>query len=127
MPATPFLRVDGARLWRNVHRTAERATAAGVALRPHVETHKSPDLARIQLAAGAVGITVATIGEAEVFADQGCDDIVIAYPLWLDDAAAVRVRDVARGCRRSAAPLRTQEGNHDVRPSSPGRQRRRCR
>lgn len=99
MPATPFLRVDGARLWRNVHRTAERAAAAGVALRPHVKTHKSPDLARIQLAAGAVGITVATIGEAEVFADQGCDDIVIAYPLWLDDAAAVRVRDVARKAR----------------------------
>jgi D-serine deaminase-like pyridoxal phosphate-dependent protein len=99
MPATPYLRVDGARLWHNIDRTAARAAAAHVALRPHVKTHKCPDIARMQLAAGAVGITVATIGEAEVFVEQGCDDVVIAYPLWVDDASAVRLRDVARKAR----------------------------
>jgi len=98
-PATPFLRVAVDRLRHNVERTAARAAAAGVALRPHVKTHKSPDIARMQLDAGAVGITVATIGEAEVFADQGFQDLVIAYPLWVDDASGVRLRDVARRAR----------------------------
>ena len=71
MPATPYLRVDGARLWRNIDRTAARAAAAGVALRPHDKTHKSPEIARMQRRAGAAGITVATIGEAEVDAITG--------------------------------------------------------
>ena len=96
MPATPYLRVDLARLRRNIERTAHRAAAAGVALRPHVKTHKSPDIARLQLDAGAVGITVATIGEAEVFAEHGCTDILVAYPLWLDDSSGVRLRELAR-------------------------------
>jgi D-serine deaminase-like pyridoxal phosphate-dependent protein len=99
MPATPYLHVDGARLWRNIDRMAGRAVAAGVALRPHVKTHKSPDIARMQLTAGATGISVATIGEAEVFVEHGCDDVLIAYPLWVDDASAVRLRDVARKAR----------------------------
>ena len=96
MPATPYLRVDVARLRRNIERTAHRAAVAGVALRPHVKTHKSPDIARLQLDAGAVGITVATIGEAEVFAEHGCTDILVAYPLWLDDSSGVRLRELAR-------------------------------
>jgi D-serine deaminase-like pyridoxal phosphate-dependent protein len=96
MPATPYLRVDLTRLRRNIQRTAERAAAAGVALRPHVKTHKSPDIARLQLAEGAVGLTVATIGEAEVFAEHGCHDLLIAYPLWLDDSSATRLRELAR-------------------------------
>ncbi len=99
MPTTPFLQVDLDRLDRNIRRTAERAAAAGVALRPHVKTHKSPEIARRQLAAGATGITVATIGEAEVFAGAGCDDVLVAYPLWLTDHAAERVRRLAGRAR----------------------------
>ncbi|MCW2791358.1 MAG: alanine racemase domain protein [Nocardioides sp.] len=94
MPATPYLRVDLARLRGNVARTAERTAAAGVALRPHVKTHKTIEIARLQLAAGAVGISVATVGEAETFVRQGATDVFVAYPLWLDDQSAGRLRDL---------------------------------
>ncbi|MET0524694.1 MAG: alanine racemase [Nocardioides sp.] len=93
-PATPYLRVDLKQLRHNIRDVAERASAAGVALRPHVKTHKSPEIARLQLDAGAVGITTATIGEAETFSRNGCDDIFIAYPLWLDETSARRMRDL---------------------------------
>jgi D-serine deaminase-like pyridoxal phosphate-dependent protein len=94
-PATPYLRVDVARLRANIEATAARAAAAGVSLRPHAKTHKSPDIARLQLDAGAIGLTVATIGEAEVFVEHGVEDIFIAYPLWLSDDAARRLRDLS--------------------------------
>jgi D-serine deaminase-like pyridoxal phosphate-dependent protein len=94
-PATPFLLVDLGRMRRNVRATAERASVAMVALRPHAKTHKCPEIARLQLASGAAGLTVATIGEAEAFVDHGCDDVLVAYPLWLDDRAALRLRDLA--------------------------------
>ena len=94
MPATPYLRVDLARLRRNIARVAEFADGAGLALRPHVKTHKSVEIARLQLAAGAVGISVATIGEAETFARNGIGDVFVAYPLWLDDASAGRLTDL---------------------------------
>jgi D-serine deaminase-like pyridoxal phosphate-dependent protein len=93
-PATPYLRVDLKRLRHNIRAVAERAAAAGVALRPHVKTHKSVEIGRLQLDAGAVGITTATIGEAETFSRQGFDDIFVAYPLWLDDLRARRLRDM---------------------------------
>lgn len=95
MPAaTPYLCVDLDKLRRNVRIGAELAAARQVALRPHVKTHKNPEIARLQLVHGAVGITVATIGEAELFARHGCEDIFIAYPLWLDERAANRVREL---------------------------------
>lgn len=94
-PATPYLRVDTTRLQANIDRTARWAAAAGVRLRPHVKTHKSPEIARLQLAAGAVGLTVATVGEAEVFVDHGATDVFVAYPLWLDQARSTRLRALA--------------------------------
>jgi D-serine deaminase-like pyridoxal phosphate-dependent protein len=94
-PATPYLRVEVARLRRNITAAADRAATAGVALRPHAKTHKSPDVARLQLDAGAIGLSVATIGEAEVFVEHGVEDVFIAYPLWLSDQAALRLRDLA--------------------------------
>lgn len=100
MPATtPYLAVDLARLRRNVRAVAEAADAAGVALRPHVKTHKCPELGRMQLAEGAVGISVATLGEAEVFARHGFTDVFVAYPLWVDRARAHRLRDLLTRCR----------------------------
>lgn len=95
MPATPFLRIDPARLRRNVRRAADRAAAGRVSLRPHVKTHKSIEIARLQVSSGAVGICVATLGEAELFARHGFTDIFIAYPLWVDDRSAGRLRDLA--------------------------------
>ncbi|HEY0952562.1 alanine racemase [Nocardioides sp.] len=94
-PATPYLRVDVARLRANLERTARWAADAGVALRPHAKTHKCLEVARLQLDTGAAGLTVATIGEAEVFVDAGVEDVFIAYPLWLTDQAAARLRDLA--------------------------------
>lgn len=96
MPApTPYLQVDLVRMRRNVRAAAERASVAQVALRPHAKTHKSVEIARLQLASGATGLSVATLGEAEVFVRHGCADLFIAYPLWLDDRAAGRLRDLA--------------------------------
>ena len=76
----------------------------GIALRPHAKTHKSIELGRIQLAHGAVGLTVGNLGEAEVFAGAGFTDLFIAYPIWaVGDKAATPSR-AARG--RSAGPVR---------------------
>ena len=70
------------RLDRNLTRMAAAAGVAGVALRPHAKTHKCLQIARRQLALGAIGLTVATLLEAEVFASEGCPSMFIAYPLW---------------------------------------------
>jgi D-serine deaminase-like pyridoxal phosphate-dependent protein len=94
-PPTPYLRVDLDVLRRNVRRVADWSRAHRVALRPHAKTHKSPRIADLQLAAGAVGLSVATIGEAEVFARHGVRDLLIAYPLWVDEAAAARLKALA--------------------------------
>lgn len=66
-----------------------RATSAGVRIRPHAKTHKSAVIARWQLDAGAVGITCAKLGEAEVFAAAGVPDIRLAYPIQPTNAARV--------------------------------------
>lgn len=115
-PATPHLVVDEAVARANVQRVQTAADAAGVRLRPHVKTHKIPRIARWQLEAGAVGITVATVGEAEVFVAAGFDDVLVAYPLHLDSSRLARLAalaDTARitigvdgaGAVRRAAPL----------------------
>ncbi|SDQ28944.1 alanine racemase [Microbacterium sp. cf332] len=88
---TPYVRIDAAVLRRNIDRMADAVRARGLALRPHVKTHKIPRIAQMQLAAGAVGLTVATIGEAEVFVAHGADDVFIAYPLWLTPSRAERL------------------------------------
>src|SRR5205823_12929497 len=78
---TPSLVIDLDTLERNIGEMAAVAREAGVRLRPHTKTHKSPEIARMQVDAGATGITVAKLGEAEVMADAGLDDLLIAYPL----------------------------------------------
>ena len=82
---TPALVIDLDVLEANLAEMAAMAARAGVGLRPHTKTHKSPEIARLQLAAGATGITCAKLGEAEVMADAGLDDLLIAYPLVGDD------------------------------------------
>ena len=88
--ATPALLVDRARLAANLDAMQARADAAGVALRPHAKTHKTIEIARMQLDRGARGLTVATVREAEAFVGAGVDDVRIATPL-----AAHSVRRVA--------------------------------
>ena len=92
---TPELVVDLDVVERNAARLQRALDERGVALRPHVKTHKSPELARIQIEAGARGITVGNLGEAEVFADAGFDDIFIAYPIRADRPKADRLRALA--------------------------------
>ncbi|WP_440714025.1 alanine racemase [Gordonia sp. FQ] len=116
-PDTPYLLVDDAVLRRNVEQLAEWAAGLGLAVRPHAKTHKCAQVARRQVDCGASGLTVATIGEAEAFADAGYTDLFIAYPLWLSGDKAARLRALAgraavrvgvdspEGARRLAAGL----------------------
>lgn len=79
---TPALIVDLDVLERNLDRMAQTCREQGVGLRPHTKTHKTPELARLQLERGAVGLTVAKVGEAEVMAAAGLDDILVAFPIF---------------------------------------------
>jgi D-serine deaminase-like pyridoxal phosphate-dependent protein len=77
---TPVAVVDEAIVERNLARMAKLAADHDVKLRPHAKTHKSGYMAQRQMAHGAVGVTCATYTEAEVFADAGVDDLLIAHP-----------------------------------------------
>ncbi|MGO8877421.1 MAG: alanine racemase [Acidimicrobiales bacterium] len=98
---TPALVIDLDTLSANIDSMASQMLAIGVALRPHVKTHKSPQIARMQINAGGRGVTVASLGEAEVFAASGFDDIFIAYPLYPAGSKASRLRALAGGMRLS--------------------------
>jgi D-serine deaminase-like pyridoxal phosphate-dependent protein len=80
--STPALTIDLDTLERNLDRMASSCRQQGVGLRPHTKTHKTPEVARLQLDRGALGLTVAKVGEAEVMAEAGLDDILIAYPIF---------------------------------------------
>ena len=71
--------IDLDRVERNIARVQAACDAAGVANRPHIKTHKSPVLAKMQRRPGAKGITCQKLGEAEVMVDGGLDDILISY------------------------------------------------
>ncbi|GAA4603601.1 D-serine deaminase-like pyridoxal phosphate-dependent protein [Actinoplanes octamycinicus] len=92
---TPRVTVDADVLERNLQAMATRAAARGLALRPHAKTHKCLEIARRQVELGAAGLTVATIGEAEVFAGGGLDDLFLAYPIWPSPQRAARLRALA--------------------------------
>lgn len=94
---TPTALIDTQRMQRNIERMQERMNALGVRFRPHVKTSKCPSVARAQIAAGAQGITVSTLKEAEQFFDAGITDILYAVgmvPSKLPQALALR----QRGC-----------------------------
>ncbi len=86
---TPAVLIERPRLAVNIQRMQAAAAAAGVALRPHAKTHKSPLVARRQIEAGAIGICCAKLGEAEVFAAAGIADIRLPYPLHPVNAGRV--------------------------------------
>jgi D-serine deaminase-like pyridoxal phosphate-dependent protein len=92
---TPCLVVDRDVLEGNLVAMADRAHDLGLALRPHAKTHKCVEVARRQVALGAVGLTLATVGEAEVFADAGFTDLFIAYPVWAAGARGRRLSALA--------------------------------
>ena len=85
---TPALVIDEGALQRNIATMAEFARGRGIALRPHAKTHKSVDVAKLQLAAGAVGVCCAKLGEAETMADGGIEAILITSPVVTPQAIA---------------------------------------
>lgn len=90
---TPAVFIDLDVVDANIKRMQDSLANSGVSLRPHMKSHKSVNLARRQLDAGAAGITVSSVGEAEVFAEAGFDDIFIAYTIWAGNARrAQRIR-----------------------------------
>jgi D-serine deaminase-like pyridoxal phosphate-dependent protein len=95
MRDTPYLVVDETLMESNIATMAAHARHLDISLRPHAKTHKSIEVGRRQLAHGAVGLTLATVAEAEVFAAGGIDDIFIAYPIWAEGPRAHRLRALA--------------------------------
>ena len=78
---TPAVIIDMDAVEKNIRDMLRGAAAHGLAHRPHIKTHKCVKLAKMQLAAGASGITCAKLGEAEVMAEAGINNILVAYPL----------------------------------------------
>lgn len=91
---TPALVIDAATVLRNVERLAKYGAQHGLRIRPHTKTHKSLLLAQMQLAAGAIGLTMAKVGEVEKMAEIA-DDLLLAYPA-VDAARTKRLAEVAR-------------------------------
>jgi D-serine deaminase-like pyridoxal phosphate-dependent protein len=95
---TPVLTVDLDAVGRNIARMQRYCDEHGLALRPHVKTHKLPELARLQVEAGAHGIACQKLGEAEIFAEAGFEDILISFPL-IGPAKVARLRALAERAR----------------------------
>jgi D-serine deaminase-like pyridoxal phosphate-dependent protein len=96
---TPAVVIDLDRVERNIARLQAACEAAGVANRPHIKTHKSPAIARMQHEAGAAGITCQKLGEAEVMAAAGFRDILVSYNILGEEklgrlAALMRAADM---------------------------------
>jgi len=96
--STPALTVDLDVLERNLRRVADLCRRQNVGLRPHTKTHKTVEVARFQLAQGAVGLTVAKVGEAEVMAGAGLNDILVAFPIMGEEKLR-RLAIIARQTR----------------------------
>lgn len=92
---TPVVTIDLDRVERNIAKLQDYCDRHGLACRPHIKTHKLPVLAHKQIGAGAVGITTQKIGEAEVMAAAGVEDILITYNL-IGRAKAERLARLAR-------------------------------
>jgi D-serine deaminase-like pyridoxal phosphate-dependent protein len=94
---TPALVVDLDAFERNLGRMAAAAKAAGVRLRPHAKTHKSPVIARRQIALGAVGVCCQKVSEAEILVDGGVDDVLVSNQV----AGARKLERLAALARRA--------------------------
>jgi D-serine deaminase-like pyridoxal phosphate-dependent protein len=94
---TPTLLVNLDKLEANIRRYAAITQKTGTRLRPHIKTHKTLEIADLQLRAGAGGITTAKLSEAEVFAHAGVTDIFIAYPI-IGPTKALKAARLAQSC-----------------------------
>lgn len=105
---TPALVIDRDGLQRNIEKMAAFTKAKGMALRPHAKTHKSAEIAKLQIAAGAAGVCCAKMGEAEALAEGGVQDILITSPVVTPQAIARLV-----GLNKAIAELRVVADNPD--------------
>jgi D-serine deaminase-like pyridoxal phosphate-dependent protein len=85
---TPCAVIDMDKVERNIARIQKACDDAAVANRPHIKTHKNPTIAKMQVAGGAKGITCQKLGEAEIMANAGIDDILISYNLLGEEKMA---------------------------------------
>lgn len=106
---TPCIVIEAAVMEANIAHAAGQARQAGVKLRPHAKTHKMPLIANKQIDAGADGITVAKVSEAEVMADGGIDDIFIAFPL-MTEAKIRRALAVSKRIANLIVGVDSEEG-----------------
>lgn len=120
---TPALVVDYIKLKRNIDEMAERAKKAGLSLRPHVKTHKTPIIAHMQVKAGAAGIACAKLGEAEVMAAAGFEDIFIAYPIVGDDKVE-RLLNLVRWVPHISTSVDTYQAIHALNAAAVARSQR---
>ena len=97
---TPCVLVDLEVVQRNIVRTQSVFDDLGVDFRPHIKTHRIPEFARMQIEAGACGITCQKIGEAEVMAAAGIDDILITYNIIGENKLA-RLAALSKRCKLS--------------------------
>lgn len=94
---TPALTIDLDILEKNIRETAEACQKAGIALRVHTKTHKIPEIAHMQLKAGAIGIVCQKVGEAEAMVAGGISDILIPYNI----VGPIKVKRLAALCKRA--------------------------
>ncbi|HEV7239450.1 MAG TPA: alanine racemase [Thermoanaerobaculia bacterium] len=98
--STPAFLLDRATVLRNCTRMRDKARASGVVFRPHVKTHKSVEIGRMQHGGATGPITVSTLAEAEVFADHGFRDITYAVPIAPTPQKLARAAALARRVER---------------------------
>ena len=110
--ATPALVIDLDALERNLATMTAHAARCGIALRPHAKTHKSAEIARRQIAAGALGVCCAKLGEAEALADAGIGSLLITSPVVTERGMArltalnARVPELMAVCDNAGAAAR---------------------
>jgi len=123
---TPALVVSEEILHRNIAGMAAFAASVDVSLRPHIKTHKTVQIARLQIAAGAIGVTCAKVGEAEVMVKEaGVEDVLLAYPTigetkfrrliaLMDRARIVVAADSLEAARMMSAAMTRYDRRLDV-------------
>jgi D-serine deaminase-like pyridoxal phosphate-dependent protein len=102
---TPAVTIDLDTMEDNIRRVQQHLSKHGIASRPHIKTHKIPALGRLQMQAGAIGITCQKLGEVEVFADAGvCDDVLLTFNV-LGEAKTERLMGLSKRLKRLAVVL----------------------
>jgi len=104
---TPCVVIDGAIVDRNIQRFQTYCTYHGLNFRPHVKTHKIPELAHRQIQSGAIGINCQKISEAEVFVDAGIEDVLITFNI-LGEKKLKRLVDLSKRCRLTVVADNTE-------------------